>query len=210
MSNGKYASNNTRVSQGKQIRSKNNVEAFRLLYEQRKCLQAPHVCRVLTKGHCVASLGELCEKSAISSNEFMTRIVERHVTRVDKTCLRLFRKGQSTNCDLSYTCFLEGSTVPCNLAVSGTPSPFFDFSGSFPISVECFVSVLLKPDCFPDIEPATGPLPDAPLKTVREAVGSGYETLPGHQDRPLCFLQDSLRLDSQCASSRRLWRQACG
>lgn len=43
-----------------------------------------------------------------------------------------------------------GSTVPFNLAVSGTPSPFLLLSGSFEMSTECLVSVFESPSCLPD------------------------------------------------------------
>jgi len=43
--------------------------------------------------------------------------------------------------------------VPFALAVSGIPSPLLLCSGSLVMSVECFVSVLLKPSCFPDWVP---------------------------------------------------------
>lgn len=40
--------------------------------------------------------------------------------------------------------------VPLDLAVSGSPPGFWLFSGSPAISVECLVSALLTPSCFPD------------------------------------------------------------
>ena len=43
-----------------------------------------------------------------------------------------------------------GSTVPFDFAVSGAPSPFLLLSGSFAMSVECFVSVFDSPSCLPD------------------------------------------------------------
>lgn len=48
---------------------------------------------------------------------------------------------------------LPASTVPCSFAVSGPPPGFLLFSGSFAMSVECFVSVFDSPDCFPDCCP---------------------------------------------------------
>lgn len=44
----------------------------------------------------------------------------------------------------------DGSTVPFDFDVSGVPSPFLLFSGSLVMSVECLVSVLEIPSCFPD------------------------------------------------------------
>lgn len=49
-----------------------------------------------------------------------------------------------------HTCGLFGFAVPFALEVSGVPSLFWLFSGLLVISVECLVSVLLKPSCFPD------------------------------------------------------------
>lgn len=40
--------------------------------------------------------------------------------------------------------------VPLDLAVSGSPPGFWLFSGSPAIFVECLVSALLTPSCFPD------------------------------------------------------------
>jgi hypothetical protein len=48
-----------------------------------------------------------------------------------------------------YTCGRLGSTDPFALPVSGVPSPFELLLGSLAISVECFVSVLDRPSCFP-------------------------------------------------------------
>lgn len=48
-----------------------------------------------------------------------------------------------------YTWPRFGSTVPLSLAVSGPPSAFFDLVGSLVMSVECLVSVLVNPSCFP-------------------------------------------------------------
>lgn len=44
-----------------------------------------------------------------------------------------------------------GSTVPFDFDVSGLPSDFVLFSWLVVRSVECLVSVLLMPSCFPDI-----------------------------------------------------------
>jgi hypothetical protein len=49
-----------------------------------------------------------------------------------------------------YTCGLAGSTDPLVFDVSGVPSPFELLSGLFFKSVECLVSALDKPSCFPD------------------------------------------------------------
>ena len=50
-----------------------------------------------------------------------------------------------------HTCGRPGSTVPLLFDVSGVPSPFLLLSGSLAMSVECFVSVLEIPSCFPEI-----------------------------------------------------------
>lgn len=56
-----------------------------------------------------------------------------------------------------YLCGRNGSTLPCNFAVSGAPSPLVDFSGSLAGSVECFVSVFDSPACLPDCELTISP-----------------------------------------------------
>ena len=48
------------------------------------------------------------------------------------------------------TCGLFGSTVPFSFAVSGPPVGLVLFSGLPAMSVECLVSVLESPSCFPD------------------------------------------------------------
>lgn len=53
---------------------------------------------------------------------------------------------------MDYTCGRFGSTVPFDLEVSGVPSPFVLLSGLLVMSVECLVSVFVKPSCFPDCE----------------------------------------------------------
>ena len=71
----------------------------------------------------------------------------------------IFGLGNSISClefnfpNQSYgvhTCGRFGSTVPLLFDVSGVPSPFLLFSGSFVIFVECLVSVLERPSCLPD------------------------------------------------------------
>lgn len=58
------------------------------------------------------------------------------------------------SCPLQLSRFLyccgRGSMVPFDLAVSGSPPGFWLLSGSPAISVECLVSALLTPSCFPD------------------------------------------------------------
>lgn len=44
-------------------------------------------------------------------------------------------------------------TVPMDLAVSGVPSPFLLFSGSLPMSVECLVAVVERPNCLLEMAP---------------------------------------------------------
>jgi hypothetical protein len=60
-------------------------------------------------------------------------------------------KGEECTKNSAYACGRLVSTVPFALAVSGVPSPFVLFS-SLLMSVECLVSALLSPSCFPDWE----------------------------------------------------------
>lgn len=49
-----------------------------------------------------------------------------------------------------HTCGRLGSTVPLDLDVSGVPSPLVLFSGLLVMSVECLVSLFVRPSCLPD------------------------------------------------------------
>ena len=44
--------------------------------------------------------------------------------------------------------------MPLDLDVSGVPSPFLLLFGSLAMSVECLVSVLERPSCLEDCDPA--------------------------------------------------------
>lgn len=61
---------------------------------------------------------------------------------------------------------LRASIVPIDFAVSGVPSPFLLFSGSLAMSIECLVSVLLKPTVFFVIEPSFASCPDVACQIV--------------------------------------------
>lgn len=60
----------------------------------------------------------------------------------------------------------RASIVPIDFAVSGVPSPFLLFSGSLAISIECLVSVLLRPTVFLVIEPSLASCPDVACQAV--------------------------------------------
>ena len=61
------------------------------------------------------------------------------------------QQGYPIDQEENFTWGLKGSTGPFVLDVSGVPSPFLLFSGLLVRSMECLVSVLLKPSCLPDI-----------------------------------------------------------
>ena len=75
-----------------------------------------------------------------------------------------------------YTWGRDGSTVPLLFDVSGVPSPFLLLLGSLAISVECFVSVLEMPSCFPDIELVGSPgvLADAACGGKKSATSTSF------------------------------------
>ena len=77
-----------------------------------------------------------------------------------------------------HTCGRPGSTVPLLFDVSGVPSPFLLLSGSLAMSVECFVSVLEMPSCFPEmvVIGSPGVLADAACSQERSTIAETSAT----------------------------------